>query len=298
MYSCTKIAQYNSEMSAAIVFHTLAALSYAGLALALWRALSSGQGIVLAGHWGRLGVLAGLIFQGVALYDGIARDGQLLISWSLALSAAVWLGIIVFWVESLLVRIDGLLLLLLPLGAVVCALVVISPDAQLIARSDNAALRSHLLLSLCAYGLITISAAQAILMSALDRRLHFPRESTTSTAKGVKSALGRILDVQPPLLAQEQLLFRVIFAAFIALTLAIITGSMISIALSGHWLPFDHKTVFTLLSWVTFGVLLAGRRLKGWRGRLALRYTLAGFAFILLSYTGSRFVLGVILHRI
>ena len=87
-------------------------------------------------------------------------------------------------------------------------------------------------------------------------------------------------------------------SSYAGLTLAIATGSMISMAISGRWLPFDHKTVFTLLSWVTFGVLLAGRRLRGWRGRLALRYTLAGFAFILLSYTGSRFVLGVILHRI
>ena len=292
------MAQYNTGMSAAIVFHTLAAFSYAGLALALWRALTSGQTVILAGQWGRLGVLAGLIFQGIALYDGIARDGQLLISWSLALSAAVWLGIIVFWVESLLVRIDGLLLLLLPLGVLVCALAAVSSEAQLIARPDNAALRSHLLLSLCAYGLITISAAQAILMSALDRRLHFPRSTKTTKRSGVRVALGRVLDAQPSLLAQEQLLFRVISVAFVALTLAIATGSMISMAISGRWLPFDHKTVFTLLSWVTFGVLLAGRRLRGWRGRLALRYTLAGFAFILLSYTGSRFVLGVILHRI
>ena len=292
------MAQYNTGMSAAIVFHTLAAFSYAGLALALWRALTSGQTVILAGQWGRLGVLAGLIFQGIALYGGIARDGQLLISWSLALSAAVWLGIIVFWVESLLVRIDGLLLLLLPLGVLVCALAAVSSEAQLIARPDNAALRSHLLLSLCAYGLITISAAQAILMSALDRRLHFPRSTKTTKRSGVRVALGRVLDAQPSLLAQEQLLFRVISVAFVALTLAIATGSMISMAISGRWLPFDHKTVFTLLSWVTFGVLLAGRRLRGWRGRLALRYTLAGFAFILLSYTGSRCVLGVILHRI
>ena len=135
-------------------------------------------------------------------------------------------------------------------------------------------------------------------MSALDRRLHFPRSTKTTKRSGVRVALGRVLDAQPSLLAQEQLLFRVISVAFVALTLAIATGSMISMAISGRWLPFDHKTVFTLLSWVTFGVLLAGRRLRGWRGRLALRYTLAGFAFILLSYTGSRFVLGVILHRI
>jgi len=89
----------------------------------------------------------------------------------------------------------------------------------------------------------------------------------------------------------------VIWVAFGALTLAVASGSLISVAASGKLLPFDHKTVFTLLSWVTFGVLLLGRHLRGWRGRIALRYTLAGFAFIVLSYTGSRFVIEVILRR-
>jgi len=44
-------------------------------------------------------------------------------------------------------------------------------------------------------------------------------------------------------------------------------------------------------------VLLLGRHLRGWRGRIALRYTLAGFVFVVLAYTGSRFVLEVILQR-
>ncbi len=74
-------------------------------------------------------------------------------------------------------------------------------------------------------------------------------------------------------------------------------GIAVSLRLGGHALPMDHKTVFTLLSWATFGVLLAGRHIQGWRGRVALRWTLAGFAFLLLSYTGSRFVLEVILQR-
>src|SRR3546814_3472484 len=67
--------------------------------------------------------------------------------------------------------------------------------------------------------------------------------------------------------------------------------------LTGKVLPFDHKTVFMLLSWLTFGVLLLGRHIRGWRGRVALRWTLTGFAFLILAYTGSRFVLEVILHR-
>jgi len=62
-------------------------------------------------------------------------------------------------------------------------------------------------------------------------------------------------------------------------------------------LQLDHKTVFALLSWVIFAVLLTGRYRYGWRGRRALRYTLAGFFSLLLAYVGSRFVLEVILHR-
>ena len=133
-------------------------------------------------------------------------------------------------------------------------------------------------------------------MSAIDRRLHFPMASARE-ANRLKVVLGRILDVQPPLLAQEQVLFRVIWVGFALLTLAVVSGSLISMATSGKWLRFDHKTIFTLLSWFAFGILLVGRYTRGWRGRIALRYTLVGFAFIVLSYTGSRFVVEVILQR-
>jgi len=60
---------------------------------------------------------------------------------------------------------------------------------------------------------------------------------------------------------------------------------------------FDHKTLFVMLSWLVFALLLAGRWLYGWRGRTALRWTLTGFIMLMLAYPGSRFVLEVILHR-
>ena len=46
-----------------------------------------------------------------------------------------------------------------------------------------------------------------------------------------------------------------------------------------------------------FALLLAGRHLYGWRGRVALRWTLSGFVLLLLAYVGSRFVLEVVLGR-
>ncbi|SUV86003.1 cytochrome assembly protein [Bordetella pertussis] len=150
----------------------------------------------------------------------------------------------------------------------------------------------HLLIALAAYGLITIAALHAMLMALLDRHLHRPLD-----APAERSIVGRVLDAQPPLLVQERLLFRVIWIGFVVLTLAVGSGSVASITLTGKFLPFDHKTIFTLLSWATFGVLLLGRHICGWRGRVALRWTLTGFAFLILAYTGSRFVLEVILHR-
>ena len=60
---------------------------------------------------------------------------------------------------------------------------------------------------------------------------------------------------------------------------------------------FNHKTVFAIGSWAMFGVLLAGRYLHGWRGKLALRLTLGGFFVLLLAYVGTRFVVEVLLGR-
>ena len=133
-------------------------------------------------------------------------------------------------------------------------------------------------------------------MSGLDRRLHFPLVEVAHTGT-LRRAVGRLLDAQPPLLAQEQVLFRLIWVAYVALTLTLISGAVISLSYSGKWLPLDHKSIFTLLSWLTFGILLIGRYVRGWRGRTALRYTLVGFAFVVLAYTGSRFVIEVILQR-
>ncbi|ETH49669.1 cytochrome c assembly domain protein [Bordetella pertussis H973] len=291
----------------------MAALAYAVLAGSLWRRLQGRGSVDQASKLTRTGLLGALALHGVALQQAMLGTQHLYIGWALALSAAVWLGLVVFWLESLLIRIDGLQLLLLPAAAIVTAIAALFPQAQLVPHANNPWLRAHLLIALAAYGLITIAALHAMLMALLDRHLHRPLD-----APAERSIVGRVLDAQPPLLVQERLLFRVIWIGFVVLTLAVGfgfapdptlgrgawgkipqlgSGSVASITLTGKFLPFDHKTIFTLLSWATFGVLLLGRHICGWRGRVALRWTLTGFAFLILAYTGSRFVLEVILHR-
>ncbi len=95
-----------------------------------------------------------------------------------------------------------------------------------------------------------------------------------------------------PLLRLERLTFRFVGAGFVVLSAAIVLGFWFS----DHW-RWDHKSVFSILGWLVFAGLLAGRRAFGWRGRKATRGVYAGAALLLLAYVGSRFVLEVVLHR-
>jgi ABC-type uncharacterized transport system permease subunit len=95
----------------------------------------------------------------------------------------------------------------------------------------------------------------------------------------------------------EKLLFRLIGFGFVLLTLTVLSGVVFSEELFGQAFRWNHKNVFTMLSWILFGVLLIGRKWRGWRGKTALSFTLIGFTTLLLAYVGSRFVFEVVLHR-
>jgi len=132
------------------------------------------------------------------------------------------------------------------------------------------------------------SALHATVMAVLERRLH------TGELSGSLANL-------PPLLTMERTLFRIIWIGFVLLTVTLASGILFSETLFGKPLAFDYKTLyklgFGLLSWVIFAALLTGRHAYGWRGRRALRWTLAGFIALMLAYVGTRFVLEVILGR-
>jgi ABC-type uncharacterized transport system permease subunit len=121
-------------------------------------------------------------------------------------------------------------------------------------------------------------------MSVVERRLHHIQDTKFTVNL-------------PPLLTLESLLFRLLGLGFALLTLTLVTGVVFSEEIFHKPAELNHKTVFAVLSWIIYAVLLGGRRLRGWRGKLAVRWTWFGFVMLLLAYVGSRFVLEVILHR-
>ena len=98
-------------------------------------------------------------------------------------------------------------------------------------------------------------------------------------------------------MVMESLLFKVITLGFILLTLTVGSGMLFSEQIFGKPLEFSHKVVFSIASWFIYAGLLYGRYRYGWRGLKAIRWTLAGFGLLVLSYIGSRVVLELLLNR-
>jgi len=267
-----------------IVIHVIASAAYVGLAWHFWntRWRRSGAAHGLRG-WERAAILAPLALHGWLLYQGVFAK-ELRFGFAQALSVMMWLGVAIYWVESLFYSLDGMEPLVLPLAAIAAPLPALFPGlVSSGAHAQATEFRLHLVLAMVAYSLFVIALLHATLMAVAERQLH------RKTVPALKNL--------PPLLTLEKLLFRIIGAAFAFLTLTLVTGIAFSESLFGRALRFDHKTVFAILSWVTFGCLLVGRWQYGWRGRTAVRWTLLGFVLLLLAYVGSRFVLEVVLQR-
>lgn len=273
-----------------VVAHLAVAALYLLLALRAWRSLQ-GDGTARASpDWSALALPAIALLHGALLATAIFSDGVFRFGFAQALSATLLLAVLIVWGEGFFVPMRGLQLFVLPLAAVSALLPAVFHGAPVDAAGHTLALRVHLLVAISAYSLLTIAAMHGLLMASIDRHLHgSPHDGAT---------LGRILREVPPLLAMERMLFRLIGAGFVLLTATVVTGVFFTESLFGRPLRFDHKTVFTIASWLVFAGLLAGRFVFGWRGRTALRWTLAGFLMLLLAYVGSRFVLEVILQRV
>jgi ABC-type uncharacterized transport system permease subunit len=216
---------------------------------------------------------------------------SLRIGFALVLSATLWISVAAYWLENRNFSLDGLRVLVLPSAAVAVLLPLLFPGNVVPLQGKSALFPWHVAIAILAYSTLTIAAFHAVLMALQESRLHAPADAAKT------GWLNAAIDRLPALLTMERLLFRLIAFGFSLLTLTVLSGIVFSEQLFGMAFRWDHKTVFTLLSWMLFGSLLAGRVWRGWRGKTALRFTLTGFATLLLAYVGSRFVLEVVLHR-
>jgi ABC-type uncharacterized transport system permease subunit len=269
--------------------HILAALLYGALGFHFWltRWRESEQQCVACPmqNWERAAIATALTIHAYGLYLAMISEAGMRFSFSLSLSLMMWLAVLIYWLESFMSRMEGMQPMVLPLAALCTALPLIFPQAHLVAHASATGFKLHFLAAMLAYSLLTLSALHAIFMGFTENALH-------------KRSFKLRLNSLPPLLTMELLLFRMLLVGFTLLTLTVGSGIFFSEALFGKPLTLDHKTLFAFASWGIFATLLIGRHAWGWRGKKALRWTLAGFAVLILAYAGSRFVGEVILGRL
>jgi ABC-type uncharacterized transport system permease subunit len=196
------------------------------------------------------------------------------------LSVTAWLVFTIYAIETRLYPQLGTRWTLAGLGAPAVLLVLAFPGA-IYPVLPSSWMPLHWALGIASYGMVGIAVAHAWMMQHTERLI---RKGTPAP-----NAL--------PLLTLERLTFRFVFAAFVLLTLTLLAGWAFSLMLTTTGWAWTHKTVFTVLSWLILGVLLLGRRLQGWRGRLAVRMLYVSAGLLVLGYVGSRFVIEVILQR-
>jgi ABC-type uncharacterized transport system permease subunit len=237
-----------------------------------------------------VGTAAAWLAHGGALGDSVLAPGTLRLGFATMLSVALWISVLAYWLENRNFSLDSLRALVLPCAAVAVLLPAFFPGSVVPLDGKSPLFGWHVAVALMAYSTLTIAAFHGVLMAVQESRLH-----TRGAAQS--GWFGAAIDRLPALLTMEKLLFRLISVGFVLLTLTVLSGVVFSEELFGKAVKWDHKTIFSLLSWGVFGMLLAGRRWRGWRGKTALMFTLLGFATLLLAYVGSRFVLEVVLHR-
>lgn len=238
-----------------------------------------------------LALVVGWLAQAVAIVlDTVIFKGEAMgarFGFGTALSITSWVVMAVYAFESRQLGLPSIRRVLALLGALTVGIGWWFPGhAQSVQGSNWAPL--HWLLGLASYGLFGAALLHAALWRHAERQLRLPLSKGHGDAGGTRK--GQVLGM--PLLRLESLTLWFVWIGFVMLSLTLLLGFWFT----APW-RWDHKSVFSVLSWVVFATLLAGRSQFGWRGRLAIRWLVAGCALLLLSYVGSRFVMEVILQR-
>ena len=225
-----------------------------------------------------------LVLHAITIGRAVFWADGLDLSFTHALSLVAWLTVLIAGLSGVLAKLPAVANVTLPVAAL-CALAPLAGgNAHRFAYAAEPLATAHIAVALLAYALFVVAALQALLLTALEKRLR----------RGLPTDVG---GATPPLLTLERFLFRIVGAGFVLLTLTLLSGVLFSEQLFGKPMTFNHKNLFSLLGWLAFAVLLFGRWRYGWRGRPALYWVLGGTILLVLSYLGSKFVTEVLLGR-
>lgn len=226
--------------------------------------------------------LAALTLHAIALGLLLFIASGLNLSFPNALSLVSWFVALLLFFSVWRHPLDNLALVVLPMVALALIVGLMTPTPANLFIAGNQGLQWHVLSSLVGFSILTLGAAQALLLSFQDKKLR--SHKLTGWVRHL-----------PPLQHMENFLFQLLGMGFFLLSVSLATGWIYIEDIFAQHLV--HKTALSMTAWIVFAILLLGRFIYGWRGQKAIRWTLWGFVFLVLAYFGSKLVLELILHR-
>jgi ABC-type uncharacterized transport system permease subunit len=258
----------------------IAVILYALAAVSLVAAL---QGMVVPRRGERLALFMAVLavpLHAAALWQGLWTAAGVNLALYNALSLMGWVMVTMLLLATLRQPVQSLGLVVFPFAAISAGLAgaLGTPAPTLV--PIGAPVDWHVVSSILAYAVFGLAFAQTVLLAWLDRSLRRRRA-------------GRLIGMLPSLQGMEALLFQMLAAGMALLSVALITGWLFVEDLFAQDLA--HKTLLSMMAWLVFAALLIGRQRAGWRGRTAIRWSLAGFVLLALAYFGSKVVLEILL---
>jgi ABC-type uncharacterized transport system permease subunit len=262
-----------SASPTSLILSVLAAATYTWPALRAQHISQNAARTWVAIAWLLHAILLGVGLMGEPPYFGFAP----------ALSVTAWLVAMVYAIESYVYPQLATRWTLSALGAAAVLLAALFPGNP-IPATVSVWLPVHLAFGIACYGLFGTAVVHAWFMTRVENRIRHAADSHSGL----------------PLLTLERLTYRFVAAGFVLLTATLVVGYLFGDVVygQGHAWRWGHKTVFSVLSWVTFAALLVGRTSFGWRGKRAVRMLYIGATFLLLAYVGTQFVMEIVLGRL
>ncbi|GAB4084496.1 c-type cytochrome biogenesis protein CcsB [Myceligenerans cantabricum] len=138
----------------------------------------------------------------------------------------------------------------------------------------------HVGVAIVATGIFTVAFVASVLQLLRDAR----DEGTPWLAR------WGWLDHTPTPAALEALSFRLNAVAFVLWTFTIIGGAIWAEDAWGRYWGWDPKEVWSFVVWVVYAAYLHARTTRGWSGRRAAWFVVAGYACVLFNFTGVNLI--------
>jgi len=227
-------------------------------------------------------VAVGLISHALLIYNHIFNQG---VDLSFANSTLLlsWIIVLIYLLLNSKYKYRGLeIFTLIPALIIVLVFPLIQTDHQSIQHYSLPA-SIHIIIAMLGYGLLTFGSIFSLFLLLFEKSLHAKTNSSS------------MISSSEPLLDVESKLFQIYWVGFIFLTFTLFSSLFFSNYLFGQSLDWNHKTIFTILAWLSYALVLFGRFQFGWRGKKSIIISLLAFAFLILAYLGTKFVVEIVL---